>query len=95
MSAGRASARLTQLLDSSSQRVALDATRLALQAVGVVGSGQNNVSVNVGVELKAGYIIDLSEPNGQMRIVADPAKVIDEKPVEPVRGIGPDAKPVE
>ena len=60
MSGGRASARLTQLLDSPSQRTSLDATRLALQAAGVIGSGQN-LSVNVGVELRAGYVIDLRE----------------------------------
>jgi hypothetical protein len=60
----------------------LDATRLAPQAIGVVGNGQHNVSVNVGVELKAGYVIDLSEPNLPHKITAGEAIVIDEKPID-------------
>ena len=93
MAGGRASARLTQLLDSSSQRTSLDATRLALQALGVVGNGQHNVSVNVGVELKAGYVIDLSEPNLPHKIIT--GEVVEAKPVEQVAGIGPGAKSAE
>jgi hypothetical protein len=84
MSAGRASARLNQLLDSSSQRVALDATRLSLQAAGIVGSGQN-VSVNVGLELRAGYVIDLRERDADG---PPPVKV-----VEGAAGVVVDSKP--
>ena len=85
MSAGRASARLNQLLDSSSQRVALDATRLSLQAAGIVGSGQN-VSVNVGVQV-AGYVIDLRErddrgPLPNVTLDGAGAVVVDAKPSE-------------
>ena len=90
---GRASARLTQLLDSSSQRTSLDATRLALQALGVVGNGQHAVSVNVGVEVRAGYVIDLSEPNLPHKIIT--GEVVEAKPVEPIAGVGPSAKPAE
>jgi hypothetical protein len=86
MAGGRASARLTQLLDSSSQRTSLDATRLALQALGVVGNGQNNVSVNVGVELRAGYVIDLRERDDRSPLPkiaeGEAGAVIDAKPVD-------------
>jgi hypothetical protein len=79
LSSGRAAARLNQLLDSTSQRVALEATKFSLGVAGIKPAADANVSVNI--ELKAGYVIDLSEPGGP-EIVSDVAKVIDAKPVE-------------
>jgi hypothetical protein len=78
--AGRAAARLNALLDSSSQRVALEAAKFSLGVAGIKPAA-DNVSVNIGLELKAGYVIDLSE-RGQpeMKIVGGVAKVIDAKP---------------
>ena len=40
----------------------------------------NNVSVSVGIELKAGYVIDLSEPGQpEQKIVGGVVEVIDAK----------------
>ncbi len=61
LSSGRAAARLNQLIDSTSQRVALEATKFSLGVAGIKPAS-DNVSVNIGIELKAGYVIDLSEP---------------------------------
>jgi hypothetical protein len=94
MGAPRAAAVLNELADSRSERVRLEAAKVSLQAAQIVGSGQN-VSVNVGVELKAGWVINLAPENEaerqmierQAKIVGGVAKVID---AEPVAGIGPD-----
>jgi hypothetical protein len=103
MGAMRAAAVLNELSDCASQRVRLEAAKVSLQAAGIVGSGQN-VNVNVGVELKAGYVIDLSGRNPlepPIRVLNHEAgAVIDaKKPAEPIRGIGPgataDAKPAD
>jgi hypothetical protein len=88
LSSGRAAARLNQLIDSTSQKVALDATKFALGVAGIKHAS-DAVNVNVGVKV-AGYVIDLREndrsplPNvtidGAGGVVVDEAKVIDEKP---------------
>jgi hypothetical protein len=81
LSSGRAAARLNQLIDSTSQRVALEATKFSLGVAGIKPAADANVSLNI--TLKAGYVIDLSEP-GQpaAKIVGGVAKVVDAKPVE-------------
>jgi hypothetical protein len=56
----RASARLNQLVDAGSEHVSLDATKHVLAIAGIKPSADAQVSVNI--ELKAGYVIDLSEP---------------------------------
>jgi hypothetical protein len=82
LSSGRAAARLNQLIDSKSQRVALEATKFSLGVAGIKPAGDASVSVNI--ELKAGYVIDLSEPSQpEQKIVGGAAKVIDAKPAEP------------
>jgi hypothetical protein len=89
MSGGRASARLTQLLDSPSQRTALDATKLSLQAAGLIGSGQS-VSVNVGIQ--TGYAIDLRRDSDRPGTRIDHGAgvtIVDAEPAEPIAGIGP------
>jgi hypothetical protein len=53
--------RRRRLIDGTSQRVALEATKFSLGVAGI-RPPPDNVSVNIGIELKAGYVIDLSEP---------------------------------
>jgi hypothetical protein len=78
-SAGRAAARLNQLIDSGSERVAFEATRFSLGVAGIRPSEDARVSVSI--ELKAGYVIDLSEP-GEPAAKIVGGQVIDAKPVE-------------
>jgi hypothetical protein len=81
LTSGRAAARLGQLIDSGSERVAFEATRFSLGVAGIKPS--EDARVNVNVELKAGYIIDISERDEPAaKIVGGEAKVIDAKPVE-------------
>lgn len=54
----RASARLIELLDASSEHVSLDASKHVLAIEGIKPPEQGQVSVNVGVSV--GYVIDLS-----------------------------------
>jgi len=92
LSAGRASARLNQLIDSTSQRVALEATKFSLATAGIRPAPDNNVSVNVGIQL-AGYVIDLSgrKPGDrQIKILDGQAGVTIDAPPERIAGIGPD-----
>lgn len=78
MSSGRAAARLNQLVDSTSQRVALEATKFSLGVAGIKPAA--DAQVNVNIDLRAGYVIDLSEDNlPTAKIVGDVAKVIDAK----------------
>jgi hypothetical protein len=84
LSAGRASARLSQLIDSTSQRVALEATKFSLGVAGIKPAV--DAQVNVNLELRAGYVIDLRDRDDR----APPAKVIDHEAGQVI-----DAKPVE
>ena len=83
----RAAAVLNELHDSRSERVRLEAAKASLGAI-VAPANQSQVSVNV--EMRAGWIIDLSEKSIDHRIVAGP--VID---AEPIAGVGPGAKPAD
>lgn len=56
----RASARLINLIDASSEHVSFDASKHVLGIAGIKPAQDAQVSVNIDV--KAGYIIDLSEP---------------------------------
>jgi hypothetical protein len=77
LSSGRAAARLNQLIDSTSQRVALEATKFSLGVAGIKPA--EDAGVSVSIELKAGYVIDLSERDEPAaRIVGN--QVIDAKP---------------
>jgi len=58
MGAGRAAARLNELIDSKSDHVSLDATRLSLGIAGIKPSSE--AAVNVNIEQRAGYVILLS-----------------------------------
>jgi hypothetical protein len=80
LSSGRAAARLNQLIDSTSQKVSLEATKFSLGVAGIKPASDPQVSINL--ELKAGYVIDLSERDEPAaKIVGGMAKVIDAKPV--------------
>ena len=57
LSSGRAAARLVELLDSESSHVSMDAVRLSLGIAGLRPAPEANV--NVSVDIKAGYVIDL------------------------------------
>jgi hypothetical protein len=57
LTSGRAAARLSRLIDSGSERV--EATRFSLGVAGIKPAA--DAQVNVNIELKAGYVIDLSE----------------------------------
>ena len=76
-----AAAVLNELADSSSEKVRLEAAKFSLGVAGIKPAADANVSLNI--TLKAGYVIDLSEP-GQpaAKIVGGVAKVVDAKPVE-------------
>lgn len=63
----RASARLNELVDASSEHVSLDATKHMLGIAGIKPAVEAQVSVNI--DIKAGYVIDLSEPGAPMRDV--------------------------
>jgi hypothetical protein len=85
LSSGRAAARLNQLIDSASQRVALEATKFSLGVAGIKPAS-DNVSVNVGVQV-AGYVIDLRDrddrgPLPNVTIDGAGAVIVDAKPVE-------------
>jgi hypothetical protein len=87
LSSGRAAARLNQLIDSSSHKGALGATKFSLGVAGIKPAADSQVNVNL--EIRAGYVIDLSEPD-------DPpaaARLIDGKLIEGEVIVGP--KPVE
>ncbi len=88
MGAGRAAARLNELIESDSQKVALEATKYSLGVAGI-RPAPDNVSVNVGLAI-SGYVIDLSEPS-------QPAVKIIGGVAQPTERSGPviDAKPVE
>jgi hypothetical protein len=64
----RASRRLVELIDAGSEHVSLDATKHMLGIGGIAPAP--TPSLNVNIELKAGYVIDLSERNpGKEQIV--------------------------
>lgn len=71
MGAGRASARLNQLLDSKSEHVSLDAVKHTLGIAGIKPAADANVNLNI--EVRAGYVIDLGEPEARPMKVVSPA----------------------
>lgn len=71
--AGRAAARLNQLLDSKSARVSLDAAKFSLGVAGIKPAADAQLSVNI--DIKAGYVIDLAPPGA-----AQPMKIISPQP---------------
>jgi hypothetical protein len=85
LSSGRAAARLNQLIDSTSQRVALESVKFSLGVAGIKPAA--DAQVNVNLEMRAGYVIDLRDrqdrgPLPNVTIDGAGATVVDEKPVE-------------
>lgn len=82
MSSGRAAARLRELINSSSQKVALEATKYSLSVAGIRPAPDAHMSVNL--QVTAGWVIDLSgdRPKAEPKIVEGAGTVIDAKPVE-------------
>ena len=77
LTSGQAAARLGQLLDSGSKR--LDATKFALGVAGI--KPVDDARLSVSIELRAGYVIDLSESGRpEQKIVG--GQVIDAKPID-------------
>ena len=58
----RASARLNELVDAGSEHVSLDATKHLLGIAGIKPAADPQLAVNI--DIRAGYVIDLSEPGG-------------------------------
>ncbi len=80
----RASARLNQLVDASSEHVSFDATKHVLALAGIKPAADAQVSVNI--DIKAGYVIDLSDnprPSTHSLSASNQAQVIDNVEVEP------------
>lgn len=73
MGAGRAAARLNQLLDSKSEHVSLEATKFSLGVAGIKPA--SDAQVNVNIDVKAGFVIDLSG-----RSDTRPVKIISPEP---------------
>jgi hypothetical protein len=81
LASGRAAARLSELVDAGSEHVSFDASKHILAIAGIKPA--TDPQLNVNIELKAGYVIDLSEPDQPAaKIVGGVAKVIDAKPAE-------------
>jgi hypothetical protein len=76
----RASIRLHELVDSPSQTVAFDATRLSLGIAGIKPDETSRVAVSV--DIRAGYILDLRAGE----TVQHQAVLNSEKEVRRVRG---------
>jgi hypothetical protein len=78
MGAGRAAARLNQLLDSKSEHVSLEASKFSLGVAGIKPTP--DAQLNVNVDVKAGFVIDLSGSGDArpMKIISstDPAPAL-------------------
>jgi hypothetical protein len=80
----RGAARMVKLVDAAkSEHVQFDSARFLLGVAGVKPAADANVNLNVDV--RAGFVIDLTEPNvparpGEIISSADPPKIIDITP---------------
>jgi hypothetical protein len=63
----RASNRIIELLDASSEHVSLDASKHILAIEGIKPSQDAQVSVNI--DIKAGYVIDLTDKPDPVRTI--------------------------
>jgi hypothetical protein len=69
VSSARAAGRLGELINRSrSEKVGLDASKFALQVAGIAPDG-NNINVSVGLNIRAGWIIDLSGRSGEPHVI--------------------------
>jgi hypothetical protein len=74
IAAGRAAATKVELLDCESSHIRDQASTFVLGVAGIKPTPDPNINLNV--EMKAGYVIDLSEPGARVQRVVDvtPAK---------------------
>jgi hypothetical protein len=84
----RASARLLELLDAGSEHVSLDASKHVL---GIAGIKPADAAVNVSIELRAGWIIDVAPAPGELEAQRRP--MIDVTPRPRDRDPQPDPNP--
>jgi hypothetical protein len=80
-----ATPKMIELVHSNSQRVAFEASRHIQACAGIKPAADANMSVSI--ELKAGYVIDLSgrKPRGELGVNVteyEAGRVIDAKPAE-------------
>jgi hypothetical protein len=79
-----AAARMASLIHAESEHVSFRAAEHVLGVSGIAPANQPQVSLSV--ELRAGYVIDLSEPGQPMKVVGGvvdtPAPVIDAEPID-------------
>jgi hypothetical protein len=75
IAAGRASARMGELIDAHSEHVSLDASVRTLAIAGIAPAAQPNINLNI--EMRAGYVIDLTGRSGRM-VDVTPAKPANE-----------------
>jgi hypothetical protein len=82
LGSGRAAARLNELMESPSAKVSMEATKFSLQAAGI--GPATAAPVNVNVEMRAGYVIDLRPRNydgpAARAVIPGAGAVIDVKP---------------
>jgi hypothetical protein len=71
LATGRASAVKVDLLDCDSSHVRNDASTFVLGVAGIKPVVDPNISLQVGLEIKAGYVIDLTEPGDVDRRMID------------------------
>jgi len=76
--AARASIRMLELVDAGSEHVSLDAAKHVLAIEGIKPRADAQVSVNI--DIKAGYVIDLSEPGASGAVMAHD-RATDAKPL--------------
>jgi hypothetical protein len=60
LGAGRAAARLNELIESASAKVALEATKFSLQTAGIGPARDPSVNINMNMP-RAGYVIMLDD----------------------------------
>jgi hypothetical protein len=71
----RASTRLGELIDCDSLATSMDATRLSLAIAGIKPTADAQVSVNI--DIKAGYVIDLTDQPAMRTVPQAVPRVID------------------
>ncbi len=85
----RAAARIVSLVDASSEHVSLDASKHVLGIAGIKPAAEAQVSVNV--DIKAGYIIDLTPQT----VTADQREIAAKPLIEHEMGRAGAARPAD
>ena len=91
IASGRASARMTELIDSDSEHVSFDASRHVLATAGIKPAADPNINLNV--EVRAGYVIDLRDDDERRDAV--PQRDGTAHPGDGARDVSPKPKFIE